>query len=253
MSWSIDFQSHVISHATFTLQTCLPEFHSPWFRRSYRSSISRPRYLICRNIVRQERTHKEQKRHYSSGSHRISSSCYFAVNSRLALVTPFTTGPGLLFASVTRPIVLFMRVFLLVRYNRYSIVPSNDCAHCVPAHCASVFIHPAICDAMTKTNALSLAIVMYILCRRSPVQSQAIIIRGKCRRAPSERFIFRNGVPPSAIVPWVSRDISHVDTSLRNNIINARNRLIYIGECYSESRNCELQEFNVTVLVSGVN
>jgi len=48
--------------------------------------------------------------------------------------------------------------------------------HCVPTHYASVFIHPVIRDAMTKTNALSLVFVMYILCCRSVVQSRTIII-----------------------------------------------------------------------------
>lgn len=97
---------------------------------------------------------------------RVASFCYFAVNSRLALVTPFATVLELLFPSVTRPIVLFMRLFLLVRYSRYSIAIDRLCTIVyLPIVPLCSFIPRSV--TMTKTNALSLAIVMYILCRRS--------------------------------------------------------------------------------------
>jgi len=156
------------------------------------------------------------------GSRPASSLCYFTVNSRLVLVIPFVfRASRFLFTSLTRPIVLFMRVFLLVRYNGYSTAIDRLCAIVyLPIVPLCSFI-PAICDAMTKTNAFSLAIVMYILCRRSLVQSQTIII--SVDRA-AKRFISRNNKPSLAI----SRRIYRASISLYRITLSGRNFFSYL-------------------------
>lgn len=133
-------------------------------------------------------------------SRRVSSACYFTVNSRLALVTPFASFEfrvPFCFDNTTYcpfyaglPACALQQIFSSHR----PIVH-----YCVPAHYASVLIHPVICDAMTKTNALSLPFVMYILCCRSLVQLQTIIINV----GMSRRFIPRINELPSTTVRWL--------------------------------------------------
>lgn len=87
-------------------------------------------------IVRRVVSSKEQKQELAFGMRRVSSVCYFVINSRLALVTPFAfRDSGVPFYLGNTPYCPFYAGLPACALQKIFYSHRPIVRHCVPAHC----------------------------------------------------------------------------------------------------------------------